>query len=241
MSCCDLSRTDVRPHEAPPVEAPSPGGQVSGMGERHPVDLPEGYHAAPRAQGWQHRRRLIGELRPGVRRGRAAPGLRDAAGPPRVGTSPRGRVVRQPFVRTSIGTHERRELLDHVHAAQDGCGGIGAGRRRGPTRSASTFGRSMSSPDGQVSEMAQERRAGGGWVGAVRHLLDLHKGYHAPPRAHAWQDRPVDMHDGCARGGARSGLRQVEEMPNRPRRGRGTGPSAGEWATGWPGCRWVTI
>jgi len=78
LSCCDLSRTDVRPHEAPPVEAPSPGGQVSGMGERHPVDLPEGYHAAPRAQGWQHRRRLIGELRPGC----GAVGLRQVSGMP---------------------------------------------------------------------------------------------------------------------------------------------------------------
>lgn len=61
----------------------------------------------------------------------------------------------------------------------------------------------------------QERPSDGGWVGAVRHLLDLHKGYHTPPRAHAWQDRASGEHDGCARGGARSGLRQVEEMPNR--------------------------
>lgn len=49
---------------------PSPGGQVSGMvpavqvvrGEvdgwraRHPVDLPEGYHTARRAQAWHDRR-----------------------------------------------------------------------------------------------------------------------------------------------------------------------------------------
>jgi len=74
----------------------------------------------------------------------------------------------------------------------------------------------MSSPDGQVSEMAKNGGVGGGGVGSVRHLLDLHKGYRAPPRAHAWQDRLADGRDGCARGGARSGLRQVEEMPNRP-------------------------
>ena len=37
----------------------------------------------------------------------------------------------------------------------------------------------------------REVRAGAGWDGAVRHLLDLHKGYHTPPRAHAWQDQPA--------------------------------------------------
>ena len=70
----------------------------------------------------------------------------------------------------------------------------------------------------------------------VRHLLDLHKGYRAPPRAHAWQDRPAVGMIGCARGGARSGLRQVEEMPNRllvvvevPRSGIGL-----LWTTGPP-------
>jgi len=94
----------------------------------------------------------------------------------------------------------------------------------------------MSSPDGQVSEMAKNGGVGGGGVGSVRHLLDLHKGYRAPPRAHAWQDRLADGRDGCARGGARSGLRQVEEMPNRPvvveelARQRGSGTPGGRAA-----------
>jgi len=82
----------------------------------------------------------------------------------------------------------------------------------------------------------QEHEVGGGWVGSVRHLFDLHKGYHVPPRAHAWQDRLADGPDGCARGGTRSGLRQVEEMPNRPvvveelARQRGSGTPGGRAA-----------
>ena len=47
-------------------------------GVRHPVDLPEGYHTAPRAQAWQERRRLARSLGPGCR----AVGLRQVDGMP---------------------------------------------------------------------------------------------------------------------------------------------------------------
>ena len=63
--------------------------------------------------------------------------------------------------------------------------------------------------------MAEYGGCAAGWVGAVRHLLDLHKGYHTPPRTHGLAGSAGGEHDRCARGGARSGLRQVEEMPNR--------------------------
>ena len=49
-----------------PSAVPSPGGR-SRRGARHHNDLPEGYHTAPRAQAWQGRRRLGGELLPGCR------------------------------------------------------------------------------------------------------------------------------------------------------------------------------
>jgi hypothetical protein len=45
---------------------------------RHPIDLPEGYHTAPRAQAWHDRRRLARSLRPGCR----AVGLRQVDGMP---------------------------------------------------------------------------------------------------------------------------------------------------------------
>ncbi len=44
----------------------------------HPIDLPEGYHTAPRAQALPDRRRLVGMLRPGCR----AVGLRQVDGMP---------------------------------------------------------------------------------------------------------------------------------------------------------------
>jgi len=47
------------------------------------------------------------------------------------------------------------------------------------------------SPGGQVSEMAEVGGRRRRLLGAVRHLLDLHKGYHAPPRTYAWQGRPA--------------------------------------------------
>ena len=40
-------------------------------GVRHPVDLPEGYHTAPRAQAWQAKRAVGVEAAPGAPRGRA--------------------------------------------------------------------------------------------------------------------------------------------------------------------------
>ncbi|GAA1269920.1 hypothetical protein GCM10009609_36220 [Pseudonocardia aurantiaca] len=54
----------------------------------HPVDLPEGYHTAPRAQGWHDRLRLVGRLRPS----RRAVGLRQVDGMPH--GSQRGDMLR---------------------------------------------------------------------------------------------------------------------------------------------------
>jgi hypothetical protein len=44
----------------------------------HPVDLPEGYHTAPRGQAWRARPAVGRDAAPGEPRGRAMPGRRDA-------------------------------------------------------------------------------------------------------------------------------------------------------------------
>jgi len=116
------------------------------MGERHPVDLPEGYHAAPRAQAWQGRRRLGQQAAPGVRRGRATPGLRDAAGLS-CRRGPAGvKAVRQPFVRTSTGPTNVENRQTTSTQLTGRAVAIVAGRRSGPTRSASTCSPSVERP-----------------------------------------------------------------------------------------------
>ena len=69
-----------------------------------------------------------------------------------------------------------------IHGASYGHG-AGQGGDSGQQRCPRRTGRSRRWP-----RSAGGRRLG---CGAVRHLLDLHKGYHTPPRAHAWQDQPA--------------------------------------------------
>ena len=55
-------------------------------------------------------------------------------------------------------------------------------------------------------------------VGAgARHLPDLPEGYHAAPRAQAWQDRPGGGMACCARGAARSGVARSRRWRFGPR------------------------
>ncbi len=53
-----------------------------GCGVWHPVGLPKGYHVVPQGQAWQARPAVERDVAPGVPRGRAAPGRRDATQPP---------------------------------------------------------------------------------------------------------------------------------------------------------------
>lgn len=74
------------------------GGRRLGAGRvRHPSNLPEGYHTAPRAQAWPDQRRFVKMLRPGAARSGYArsPGCHTSCvvgQAPRVG---RSSIVRQ--------------------------------------------------------------------------------------------------------------------------------------------------